>query len=221
MPINLPVAALMAFVPMVAALILRIRKDGWLGARALVAKVFDIRRKSAGWYLIAALIMPALLIAEYWVLRILGVALPQIDVPVATVAIFLLMFVAGAIGEELGWQGYAFAQLDKRWTALQASLVIGSFWALWHLIPFIQAERDAAWIVWQTLAMLPLRIITVWLFINAGESVVAAVIFHAMSNMAQFLFPNLGSHYDPLVLLGLLSIVAAGIVVVYGKTLRR
>lgn len=221
MPINLPIAALMAFVPMIAAIALKHREGGSAAVAELVAKALDIRRGKVRWYLVAAVIMPALLIAEYWVLRSVGIALPDIDVSMSTVAVFLVMFVSAAIGEELGWQGYAFPQLNERWSALQAAVIVGTFWALWHVIAFIQADRDATWILWQGLGMLPLRIITVWLFINAGDSVVAAVIFHAMSNMAQFLFPNLGSHYDPLVLLVLLSIFAAGVVAVYGPMLRR
>lgn len=221
MPINLPVAALMAFVPMIAAIILKHREGGSAAVIGLISKALDVRRGKLRWYLIAAIIMPALLTAEYWIVRAFGVALPDLDVPVATVAIFLVMFVSAGLGEELGWQGYAFPQLNERWNALQSAVIIGTFWALWHVIAFIQADRDATWIVWQGLGMLPLRIITVWLFINAGESVVAAVIFHAMSNMAQFLFPNLGSHYDPLVLLVLMSVVAAGIVVAYGRALTR
>ncbi|MCY7344391.1 MAG: hypothetical protein LH603_21785 [Pseudonocardia sp.] len=42
----------------------------------------------------------------------------------------------------------------------------------------------------------------VWLYDNNGGSVLAAVPSHTMINFGEFLFPNYGSHYDP-VLFGL------------------
>jgi len=56
--------------------------------------------------------------------------------------------------------------------------------------------------------MLPLRVITVWLYVSAGESLAVAVLFHAMSNVAQFSFPNYGSHYDPFTAFLILSAIA-------------
>ncbi|NIM46330.1 MAG: CPBP family intramembrane metalloprotease, partial [Nitrososphaeria archaeon] len=47
--------------------------------------------------------------------------------------ILFLMFFILAIGEEVGWTGYAFERMEKRWNAFQASLILGIIWAAWHL----------------------------------------------------------------------------------------
>jgi hypothetical protein len=37
-----------------------------------------------------------------------------------------------------------------------------------------------------------LRVIMAWLYLGSGRSVFIAILFHAMSNMSEFLFPNYG-----------------------------
>lgn len=223
LPIDLPVGAMMTFAPMVAALVLVYRRDGGAAARRFLLRAIDVRRvKGVGWFVAAALLMPAALALEYAVLRAFGAALPNPEISITAIVLFFLMFLVGAVGEELGWQGYVFPILRERWGALTASRILGTIWSVWHIVPFIQADRGGEWILWQCLTMLPLRVITVWLFVNTGCSVFITVLFHAMCNVAQFLFPVYGSHYDPFATFVILSIAVVAIVVLWGaKTLSR
>lgn len=43
------------------------------------------------------------------------------------------LFLRGAMGEELGLRGFALPRLQQHTTPTKASLIIGIFWALWHL----------------------------------------------------------------------------------------
>jgi uncharacterized protein len=220
LPIDLPIGALMTFTPMLAALVLIYRRDGGAAARAFLGRAIDAGRvKGVGWFVVAAALMPAALALEYVVLRAVEVALPEPQISLAAIAPFLLLFLVGAAGEELGWQGYVFPILRERWDALTASLILGAIWSVWHIVPFVQADRSAEWILWQCLMMLPLRVITVWLFVNAGQSVFVTVLFHAMGNVAQFLFPVYGSHYDPLATFIILAALAVALIAFTGTTL--
>jgi hypothetical protein len=90
------------------------------------------------------------------------------------------------------------------------------------MVPFAESHRSTAWIVWQTLGMIPFRILIVWIFNNTGRSVFAAIVFHASSNVSQFLFPNYGPHYDPFIPGLILALTAAGVTVLWGpETLAR
>lgn len=213
----LPASALMTFVPMIAALILVYRKHGGVGPKTLLKRVIAGKRHpGAGWVLTALLFMPAVCLLEFGVLRLNGstVPLPQIA-PGAALLLFAAFFI-GAIGEELGWQGYAYPSLRNRLGALRAALVLGTAWALWHLIPFIQLGRSPEWIFWHSLSAVALRVIIVWLFENARQSVLVAVLFHTMINVSWALFPIAGSYYDPFVTFVILALAAGPIVALWG-----
>jgi membrane protease YdiL (CAAX protease family) len=131
---------------------------------------------------------------------------------------FLASFIA-ALGEELGWMGYAVDPMQDRWNALQASILLGMVWATWHIVPLVQAHRSPAWIAWWCLWTVTQRVLIVWLYNNTGKSVFAAALFHAISNVSTLLFPE---YYDPRIT-GLITALAAAIVtVVWGpRTLAR
>lgn len=223
MPIRLPPSALMAFMPMVAALILAARQGGAAGFRAMLARVVDGRRvRGAGWWLAAVLLMPAAMVLEYGLIVLRDGPISDPVFPLARLPVFFLMFLAAGIGEELGWQGHAYERLAPGMSALGAALVLGLVWVVWHIIPMAQTGHDAVWSAWQLAAMFPLRIITVWLFAAGGRSVLLAAVFHAMTNVAEFSFPNHGSHYDPFMTVVILSAVATGVVLLWGsRTLAR
>lgn len=215
----LPVSALMAFIPMIAALVLVYREGGANGAMEFLGRAFDYRRiKGVGWLLAALLLMPVVLLLEYGVHRLFGAAPDAQLFSIAEVLAFFLMFFVGAIGEELGWQGYAFPGLRAQWSALAAAVILGTVWALWHVIPYAQLGHGGDWIVWQCLGTIALRVIIVWLFVNAGQSVFIAVLFHTMINIAWGLFPNYGTQYDPFVMFAILALVTAIIVTLWGPS---
>jgi len=223
-PINLPISALMFVCPISVAVILTYREQKSRGVKQLLARVFDYKRiKQKIWYVPAILLMPVIMVISYVVMRLLGVPLPKNPyIPFQAIPIFFLVFFIGAIGEEVGWSGYAIDPLQDRWSALQASLIVGSVWAIWHIVPYIQAHNAPAWIAWQCLGTVGLRVLIVWLYNNAGKSVFVAILFHDMINVSTFLFPNYGSYYDPAIT-GILIIITATIVTfLWGaKTLAR
>lgn len=221
LPINLPASALMAFMPAAAALILIWRNDGKPGALAFLKRSFDWQRiRNPVWYTPAFLFMPAILLLAYLVMRLTGASLPEPQLPLAVLPIFFLMFFAAGLGEEFGWQGYAYDAMETRWDALGAALVLGAIWTLWHVIPYFQTGHDAAWVAWHCLVTMLLRVVTVWLYVNGGRSVFIAALFHAMCNVAYFTFPNYGSHYDPVFAFWVLGAATAIVIFLWGpKTL--
>lgn len=212
-PVQLPVSALAAFTPMIAASILTYRRSGTVGLRELFRKALDAGKiRNKAWYLPIVLVNPLIMGLSYLVMRLAGLPLPEAQIPwLMAPAIFAVSFVFG-IGEELGWQGYAFGPMQRRWGAFRAALVMGAAWALFHLIPDLQNQRAADWILMHRLGSIALRVLIAWLYNNTGGSVFAAIVFHAMSNVSWALFPNYGSHYDPFVT-GVITWLAVGLVV--------
>lgn len=216
----LPTSALMTFTPMIAALILLYRRRGADGAISRLKHALDFRIDHAGWYLTALLFVPAVCVLEFGVLRSAGIALPTPRIAPGEALFLFLAFFIGAIGEEFGWQGYAYPALRVRLNALGAAIVLGLIWALWHVIPFVQLGRSADWILWHSLSAVALRIIIVWLFENTGKSMFVAMLFHTMINVSWALFPIEGSYYSPFVTFVILTLAAGLIIARKGPELR-
>ena len=99
---NLPISALMAVCPVVAALIFTFREEGSSGAKRLIARILDYKRIDRKiWYVPIFLLMPVVAILAYAVMRVAGLSLPQsIYLPFKILPIFFVVFFAGATGEE-------------------------------------------------------------------------------------------------------------------------
>lgn len=197
----LPLSALMAIVPMTAALILVLGQGGIPATRAFLARAFDCRRGKAATWIIATTLMPAAFAVTSGLIWLSGTPLPPLHLlPLGTIVPAFAIFFMGAVGEELGWQSYAFPALTKHYSALTAALIIGVVWALWHVIPFALMGRGAMWIAWQSLGMVCMRVIIVWLVTSVRQSIGVAVLFHMMSNSVWGMFADFDPYYSPAVL---------------------
>lgn len=220
---GLPVSSLGVLCMVGAASILVHREAGWPGVAALLRRSFDLERiGSKLWLAPALLVMPAIYLLSYLVLRFSAQPLPAARISLLPALVLFAVFFIAALGEELGWSGYAIDPLQKRFGALGGALVLGLVWAAWHLLPLLSVHRGPEWIAWWCLGTLATRVLITWLYDNTGRSVFVAALCHASSNLAWQLFPVNGSHYDPRVT-GLITLATAIVVVlVFGpKTLVR
>lgn len=216
---GLPVSAVIAFTPALAALILTYKMAGLLGTSKLLKRSFDLERvKAKRYFLIIVLFNPAVAVMAYLILTERDPTIPAVE-PIKMASqilpLFALFFV-GSLGEELGWTGYATKPLIDRWGILGAGLFLGVVWSVFHAIPLLQVERSFDWIAWWTLGTISLRILMIWLYATAGPSVFAATIFHTTINLSWQLFPVNGSHYDPRIF-GLILFSAAFLISIFNR----
>jgi membrane protease YdiL (CAAX protease family) len=214
---GLPAAALITVCPAAAALILVYRENKTAGMTALLKRSFDYKRIAAkAWYFPILLLAPLVMVISFGTMRLTGVAIPapQFSVPEA-LALFAAFFI-GALGEELGWSGYAIDPMQARWGALAAAVLLGLVWAAFHFVPLLQEHRSAAWIAWWSLGTVAMRVIMVWIYNNTGKSVFAVTLVHAMSNTCWQLFPVHGSHFDPRINGLIMAVLAAIVTIIWG-----
>jgi membrane protease YdiL (CAAX protease family) len=216
---GLHVAAAMFVVPALTALILVYRERRAAGVDALLCRSFDGGQIPKRWYLPIVLIMPLVTAASFALLRWSGVAVPAPHLEVVPTIGLLVLFMVGALGEELGWTGYVLDRLQAQLGTLQSALLLGGVWAIWHWIALAQAHRSPAWIAWWSLGAVSARIIMVWLYNQTGRSVFGIVALHAISNTCWQSFPVRGSFFDPRVNSVVLSLVALTAIVITRGTL--
>jgi len=140
---GLPVSSLMIACPGMAAAILVYRENKTAGVSALLERSFNHGRIEAKvWYAPILLLMPGAMVLTQGLMRLSGSPLPPPEFAIlAAPALFLAFFVA-ALGEELGWSGYATDPLQERWGALRAAVLPGSVSATWHVVSLAHAERS-------------------------------------------------------------------------------
>ena len=169
----LPISAVMVCVPMGAALLLVGHHNELAAAGGVFKSGFSFRGIANAWWMVVAVgTMPTAFALTGGMVWLSGAALPALrPAPASAIIIAAALFFLGAVAEEIGWQGYAYPRLTLRYSPLQAGLIIGVVWALWHVIPFAQMGRSAGWIIWHGAAMVLMRLIIVWLYENAGHSI--------------------------------------------------
>jgi uncharacterized protein len=147
---------------------------------------------------------------------------PAINVGVAllTVMITLVFFIfpGSALGEEIGWRGYALPRLQYRRSALSASLILGVIWTFYHLPLFFtgQAFRSPSILVPFIISTIALSVILTWVYNSTGGSLLMVVLLHAAANLPlTLLLEPLGSRAVlPFWLFVGLMVVAAIVVVI-------
>jgi membrane protease YdiL (CAAX protease family) len=87
-------------------------------------------------------------------------------------------------GEELGWRGYALPELQKKFSPIGASILLGLFWGVWHL-PYFFMEGSAQeniplWFF--IISTIGYAIIYTFIFNGTNESAWMASLFHAANN---------------------------------------
>jgi len=147
-----------------------------------------------GWWLVAACVVSGPILLEAWAHHGAWAA------PSATAVIRLaLAYAIAALGEEIGWTGYAYPRLLRLTDSpLRTALLLGVYWAVWHAVPFLQTDNDMAWVAAQSVQTMLTRCIVVGLCVASGQSVWLAVLAHAAGNLAWSLSPEGGARYDPL-----------------------
>lgn len=108
--------------------------------------------------------------------------------------LFLLML--AAIFEELGWRGYAFDSLQSRFTYFKATLIFSILWSLWHFpLIFIKNSYqyevvNQGWLFGLNffVSIIPMGVIISWICIKNNKSILAAIVFHFITNMSQEMF---------------------------------
>lgn len=204
---GLPIAALAVLCPTLAAAVLSFREGGRDRLTALLQRAVDFRNVSR-WLIPAILINPILFGLAFVVSRSLGANIPDPNVSwVSALALFAL-FLPTAMLEELGWSAFALDHLQARMSPMLAAVLLGTFWALWHVPTLVQASRSLEWIAWWSLWTVSARFVMVWLYNWAGKSVAAVALYHALSNLCWQLYPVHGSHFDPRVS-GLITLALA------------
>jgi uncharacterized protein len=210
--------------PAVAGIALTYRSCGERGRNDYWARVTDYSRIRLRWWTPILFLYPlATLLALLCDIAVTGAA-PNLQtarrvlaepwsIPVFVIWVLLL----GPLPEELGWRGYALDQLQRRWSALTSSMILGFIWAVWHLpLFFVKGSYQhnlgfGSLSFWSySVTVVELSVLFAWIYNNNARSILAAILFHFVLNFTGSLVQ--GSWVAEVARMVLLT-VAVGIVI--------
>jgi membrane protease YdiL (CAAX protease family) len=184
-PAALLLTLLGSLVPSTLALVFVARLHGRGEVWRLLRRLL-IARVSVGWYA-AIVALTALAVFAAWVSTLLGVPGPVVIATIPGVASLFLfsIFPGSAMGEEIGWRGFALPRLQARLNALAASLIVGAIWGTFHLPLFLTGSpvRPLALFVPFALNCIIMSIFYTWMYNGTAGSLFVAVLLHASTNL--------------------------------------
>jgi len=122
----------------------------------------------------------------------------------------LLWMPVGALGEELGWRSYLHRKLDPALSGLGASVLVGGFWAVWHIGLY---ANGLLYMVFFILLMMSYSVVMYALLVDVKFSLLLAALFHWVLNLSNLFSLKIINQLDFMIVNSLVwAAIAAGVV---------
>jgi membrane protease YdiL (CAAX protease family) len=139
--------------------------------------------------IIIILIQTAIFLAVSFSYSIVNnVAITSVIASSASVIIlgFFDMLIRGPLGEEIGWRGYALNEMQKKYSPMTASIIIGVIWGFWHTPLWVVTSGYSGLDLVKYMALFLISIIAVSViitaFYNLNKNLLIPILIHQLLN---------------------------------------
>jgi uncharacterized protein len=166
-----------AWAPALAAVALTWLSAGRPGVDALLGQIKGWRVRPV-WYAAALLTPLGMVVVARTVERLTGSGWGLVGEPeqLALVAMMVVSALMAALGQVIGWVGYALPHLQERFSALRASLILGVLFAVWHL-PMWWGVAGVGMVPVEAVGAVAVFVLFAWM-LNASGGLTVAWLFH-------------------------------------------
>jgi len=137
-------------------------------------------------------------------------------------AMLIMSLITGAMGEELGWRGFALPRLQSKFNAFWASTVLGVLWGFWHLPLWFTGMG------WESMSFgvflyccVLMSIILTWICNNTHGNLMLVTLFHLFYNFGLNLMAfvwHIPTDKSILYMAAVLSVYTLMVVIIYGPS---
>lgn len=187
-----PAIILIAYSASLAAILAASLSGGWRVVWELLRQI-GRWRFAVRWYMVALFLPVGVVGTAYALYWLAGGRIEGSILDVSALAVGLGAIIAGSLGEEIGWRGFAQPILQQKLNIFWASVVVGVIWATWHCWTVIApGGLDGYWFVDVVLTYIRLIATAVlygWLYNVTGRSLFAVMLAHAAHNIVLTCLP--------------------------------
>jgi len=197
--LSVPLIVMAAFGPAAGAIYSVRRLNGKGSIRPFLKSFLSMNFGWKAWLSIFAILGLCSFIS--WILpEFFGEARLQIYLPNIFLfpAYLLLVTFFGGGQEEVGWNGYIYPFLEKRYGCLAAPFIMGVVWSVWHLpLWFIPGSIQSYMNFFCfTLMVIGYAYFHTWIVEISGRRSLSGLISHGTANACAALFPYLDMEHD-------------------------
>jgi membrane protease YdiL (CAAX protease family) len=205
-PVDSPLNLFAVWGPALAAIIVAALTAGRTGLRKLLGSLGQWR-VGIEWYVLILLLPAGIWLAGRVLDMVLGRSyelesvLSQVG-PQYTMMLpfFMILALPSALGEEIGWRGFALPRLQARNSAYESTIILGVLWAVWHIPHNIGQGQTGTPLFVGVLSILPLTVLFTWVYNSTRGSLLLAWLFHAAQIITGYLLAPLPTYSDDLFL---------------------
>lgn len=99
---------------------------------------------------------------------------------------FFNQLIRGPLGEEIGWRGYALNEMQKEFSPVVSSIILGVVWGLWHTPLWIVTSGYSGLDLVKYMALFLISIIAVSImitaFYNINKNLIIPILIHQLLN---------------------------------------
>jgi membrane protease YdiL (CAAX protease family) len=149
--------------------------------------VLDVN-KTVLFKLIQALVIPILLAFVAFIagnLFGMNIVLGNAAEVVRSVIPLMLIIIVGGAGEEIGWRSFLQTTLERRYSVLVSSIIVGIMWGLWHI------DRWNIGIIFMSVMVLQMvsnSIIMALILKDTNNNIILSTAFHSSFNIGFLIF---------------------------------
>jgi membrane protease YdiL (CAAX protease family) len=196
----LPIVISGGFMPAIAAVIVTALLDGRAGVGRLLRRCIQWRA-GIQWYLLAIFLVPAAFLAVSVALGRIPLATAVGNSPMLLTLYPLLLvaqvILAGGLGEEPGWRGFALDRMQTKFGPLAASVRIGILQACWHIPLFFVGALSQAHFNFPLFVVMAIgfSIALTWVYNNTGGSLLLMMLMHEAEDTTSAISLRLAPQY--------------------------
>jgi len=214
-----PANALTVWSPGLAAMALTLVRSRGRGLRDLLS---GLGRWRVGWqwYAVALFMEPVRWCLALGIDRVLGRSYELGPMPLQTILgpaapymipVAVVFTIPNAVGEEIGWRGFALPRLCAWRGALAGTLLLGAFWGLWHVPAWIGQGLSSGLgpMAFRVLGLVATAFVFTWIYLGTGGSLAVVVLYHAAIASRNYLLPGLPTRTGEILLWAFVLVMIA------------